>query len=160
MKKIQTATAAKAAMESVVRYFAVTLAPRDVFERQGVERSAFLGNLTFKVTRAANGEAQVEVHSTQPVTEPFLTFLVAIDWPRGHLVREYTLMLDPPVFEARPSVPAAVLAPVPANATTASVRPEPIISDAIRRVSNYRVHASGIHAAHVFAVKPIAALRR
>ena len=60
----------------------VTLAPRDVFERQGVERSAFLGNLTFKVTRAANGEAQVEVHSTQPVTEPFLTFLVAIDWPR------------------------------------------------------------------------------
>ncbi len=89
----------------------VTLAPRDVFERQGLERPAYLNSLVFKVSRNAMGEPQVEVHSAQPATEPFLTFLVAIDWPRGHLVREYTLLLDPPVFEAKRSAPEAVVAP-------------------------------------------------
>jgi pilus assembly protein FimV len=89
----------------------VTLAPRELFERQGLERSSFLGNLAFKVSRNAHGEAQVEVRSTQPVTEPFLTFLVAIDWPRGHLVREYTLLVDPPVFETKPSAAAPLVAP-------------------------------------------------
>jgi pilus assembly protein FimV len=89
----------------------VALAPRDVFERQGIDRPAFLNDLAFKVSRNARGEPQVEVHSAVPVTEPFLTFLIAIDWPRGHLVREYTLLLDPPVFEAKPSAPTAVVAP-------------------------------------------------
>ena len=89
----------------------VALAPREIFERQGLDRPAFLNSLVFKVSRNARGEAQVEVHSSLPVTEPFLTFLVAIDWPRGHLVREYTLLLDPPVFEAKPSAPTPLVAP-------------------------------------------------
>jgi len=89
----------------------VALASREIFERQGLDRPAFLNSLVFKVSRNARGEAQVEVHSSLPVTEPFLTFLVAIDWPRGHLVREYTLLLDPPVFEAKPSAPTPVVAP-------------------------------------------------
>jgi pilus assembly protein FimV len=89
----------------------VALASREAFERAGLDRPAILNNLSFRVSRDAAGHGVVDVRSSQPVTEPFLTFLLAIDWPRGHLVREYTLLLDPPVFEAAPSAPAAVMAP-------------------------------------------------
>jgi pilus assembly protein FimV len=89
----------------------VSLAPREAFERQGLDRPAFLNALSFRVSRDAAGHVQVDVRSTQPVTEPFLTFLVAVDWPRGHLVREYTLLIDPPVFEAQPSTPTPLMAP-------------------------------------------------
>ena len=89
----------------------VTLAPRDAFERLHLDRPAFLSNLNFRVSRDPSGRLQVDVRSTQPVTEPFVTFLVAVDWPRGHLVREYTLLIDPPVFEAQPTAPTPTLAP-------------------------------------------------
>ena len=117
----------------------VALAPREIFERQGLERPAFLNNLVFKVSRNARGEPQVEVHSSVPVTEPFLTFLVAIDWPRGHLVREYTLLLDPPVFEAKPSAPTAVVAPATGIGSSAAGA----VERAVREPTSAGVAAAG-----------------
>ena len=35
---------------------------------------------------------------TEPITEPFVTLLVEVNWARGRLVREYTMLLDPPVY--------------------------------------------------------------
>jgi pilus assembly protein FimV len=40
-----------------------------------------------------------------------VTFLVEVSWPRGQLVREYTVLLDPPVFEEKPSAAPVVAAP-------------------------------------------------
>lgn len=45
-----------------------------------------------------------------PVTEPFVTLLVEVNWARGRLVREYTLLMDPPVFAPGASVAAAPVA--------------------------------------------------
>ena len=39
-----------------------------------------------------------KVTSPRPVTEPFVTLLVEANWPRGRLLREYTVLLDPPVY--------------------------------------------------------------
>jgi pilus assembly protein FimV len=46
----------------------------------------------------------LRVTSPRPVTEPFVTLLVEANWPRGRLLREYTVLLDPPGFRARPAV--------------------------------------------------------
>jgi pilus assembly protein FimV len=81
----------------------VALPSRDMFSRYGVDRPAFLSNFTFNVGRDAAGRAVIQVRSTEPVTEPFVTFLIEATWPRGHLIREYTVLLDPPVFEAKNS---------------------------------------------------------
>ncbi|MBT8422439.1 MAG: hypothetical protein KJP03_04930, partial [Gammaproteobacteria bacterium] len=45
--------------------------------------------------------------------EPFVTFLVEAEWRRGTLLREYTVLLDPPVFLPTPetAAPAPVLTP-------------------------------------------------
>lgn len=71
------------------------LAPQDAFRQAGIDFSSALLDLRFTVERRGNGQV-VKVSSTKPVNEPFLDFLVELNWPAGRLVREYTFLLDPP----------------------------------------------------------------
>ena len=74
----------------------VGLASYDAFERVGIERTGALALLDFAVEKGSNGKAHVLVTSKQAVREPFLDFLVDVEWRYGKLLREYTLLLDPP----------------------------------------------------------------
>jgi pilus assembly protein FimV len=76
----------------------VSLGSPEDFERVGVERFFFLTNLSFEVGYAADGGAQIQVTSSQPITEPYLNFLVEVLWPNGRLLKEYTVLLDPPTY--------------------------------------------------------------
>lgn len=81
----------------------VQLASPEDFRRAGVERLFFLSQLEFDVQ--PDGDAFViQVTTSESVEEPFLDFLVELRWPSGRLVREYTLLLDPPVFAEGDSV--------------------------------------------------------
>ncbi|MFT5594396.1 MAG: pilus assembly protein FimV [Oceanicoccus sp.] len=80
------------------------LASTEEFEKSGVEHVFFLNNLQFAIERSGD-DVFVHVTSNQAVVEPFLNFLVQVDWPNGRLLREYTLLLDPPVFNEEPPVP-------------------------------------------------------
>lgn len=73
------------------------LASAAEFSRAGIERPLFLTELRFNVAER-DGQFWVDVTSANPVEEPFLDFLVELAWPGGRLLREYTLLLDPPVF--------------------------------------------------------------
>lgn len=73
------------------------LGTADDFARVGVERFFFLTELRFKV-ESRGGRHVLHVTSAQPVTEPFVNFLVQVMWPNGRLLKEYTLLLDPPAF--------------------------------------------------------------
>ena len=70
------------------------LATQADFDRAGVERAFFLSNIRFKV----EGQ-RIRLTSDKPVNEPFLNFLVELNWPQGRTLREYTILLDPPTFE-------------------------------------------------------------
>jgi pilus assembly protein FimV len=76
----------------------VSLAPLDTFQRYGIERPFVLSKLQFDVARHSDGTAYIHVTSSDPIKEPFLTFLVQAQWPHGKLLREYTVLLDPPVY--------------------------------------------------------------
>lgn len=73
------------------------LGTADDFARVGVERFFFLTELRFKV-ESRGGRHVLHVTSAQPVSEPFVNFLVQVIWPNGRLLKEYTLLLDPPAF--------------------------------------------------------------
>ncbi|MCW9014027.1 MAG: hypothetical protein OQL06_09610 [Gammaproteobacteria bacterium] len=75
----------------------VNLADREAFVRAGIDRPFLLQQLKFKII-TKDSKPYIQVYTQKPVREPFLSFLVEIDWPQGHLLREYTLLLDPPVF--------------------------------------------------------------
>ena len=87
----------------------VNLASPEAFERAGVERPYLLSKLRFKPERQPDGSAVIHVTSRRPIREPFLNFLVEVNWPKGRLVREYTVLLDPPVTLKR--APAPIMAP-------------------------------------------------
>jgi len=91
----------------------VGLASQETFERYGLDRPYFLQDLRFEIVRSGSSEGNyIRVSSSKPITEPFLTFLVEAMWSRGRLLREYTVLLDPPTFaplpaeESRPAVTA------------------------------------------------------
>jgi pilus assembly protein FimV len=95
-----------------------TLAGRDAFARYGIDRPPFLSTLTFKVGKGKDGRDALLVRSTDAIPEPFVTFLVEVNWARGRLMREYTVLLDPPVYT--PGETASSTAPVAAATTAAA----------------------------------------
>jgi pilus assembly protein FimV len=79
-----------------------SLASPETFARYGLERPRFLSSLDFRVGTASDGRQVLFVRSRESVTEPFLTFLIEVNWSRGRLLREYTLLLDPPIYMPGP----------------------------------------------------------
>ena len=105
----------------------VSLASRDAFRKAGLERPAALSQLRFKVSKSADGsQASIQVTTKQPVKEPFLNFLVEADWAKGRLLREYTILLDPPVFAQQPAPAAPAPAPSPEPVAEQPAAPAPI----------------------------------
>ena len=98
-----------------------TLATREAFTRYGIDRPPFLSTLTFTVGKGKDGRNSLLVRSTDAIPEPFVTFLVEVNWARGRLMREYTVLLDPPVYT--PGETASSSAPVVAATTTAPAAP-------------------------------------
>jgi len=90
----------------------VGLAGPDLYQRYGIDRPQYLSTFSFSVQRNREGRASIKVSSNRSVTEPFVTILVEASWARGRLLREYTVLLDPPVFmPSQPEAPAPVTTP-------------------------------------------------
>ncbi|WP_028304096.1 FimV/HubP family polar landmark protein [Oceanospirillum maris] len=77
----------------------VQLADERAFAKAGLNREFFLRGLNFSVRSGENGP-YIELSSTTPVKEPFLNFLLEVEWPKGQLMREYTFLLDPPTYNS------------------------------------------------------------
>jgi pilus assembly protein FimV len=103
------------------------LASGDTFARYGLDRPAYLSDFTFQVARDESGRDVLRVTSPRPVTEPFVTLLVEANWPRGRLLREYTVLLDPPVYApaAASSAPAVAAPRVSSGGATSARTAEP-----------------------------------
>jgi pilus assembly protein FimV len=110
------------------------LATQTDFDRAGVERLFFLTDIRFEIRQRPDGSLAVVARTSKPVTEPFLNFLMEVQWPQGRLLREYTILLDPPVYKAAGSSATATAAPVAQAAapvpaapavTAAAVQPAP-----------------------------------
>ncbi|HEV8330448.1 MAG TPA: FimV/HubP family polar landmark protein [Steroidobacteraceae bacterium] len=90
----------------------VGLAGPDMYQRYGVDRPMFLSAFEFSIQRSRDGRATIKITSNRSVTEPFVTLLVEASWARGRLLREYTVLLDPPVFmPSQPEAQAPVTTP-------------------------------------------------
>ncbi|MCX7069760.1 MAG: hypothetical protein NTW01_02030 [Gammaproteobacteria bacterium] len=90
----------------------VQIAAPEEFARRGIERSEQVGSLRFE----RNG-SRILVGSAQAIRDPFLNFIVEARWNGGRLLREYTVLLDPPSSSPAPAAAAAaprtITAPTP-----------------------------------------------
>ncbi|WP_434562390.1 FimV family protein [Pseudomonas sp. Z5-35] len=75
-----------------------SLAPAEEFAKAGIDRQAFLNDLSFTPVINANGKSVLRVTSSRPMTEPMVKFLVQVMWPNGRLLRDYSVLIDPSKF--------------------------------------------------------------
>lgn len=86
------------------------------FRRAGIKQDSVLDEIEFRPSIRSDGSTIVEVTSEIPISEPYLHFLVTLEWESRQIVREYTLLLDPPIHDGTtaakisgPEIPAAEL---------------------------------------------------
>ncbi len=78
----------------------INLADSEAFARAKVDRPFILSKLRFELRRSVDdGPDYIRVYTQDPVREPFLNFLVEVSWSNGRLFREYTVLLDPPLYD-------------------------------------------------------------
>jgi pilus assembly protein FimV len=94
-----------------------SLAPRADFDAAGIERPPHLLTIKYTVSKRGDGRHVLKLTTDQPLREPFLHFLLQVEWAGGRVVREFTALLDPPHWVA--GKPARVEAPRPGVDTAA-----------------------------------------
>lgn len=103
----------------------VSLASPDAFARVGLDRPNFLAaNLVFSIGRNERGESVIRVTTDNKVDDPYLSFLIEADWGSGKLVREFSVLLDPPYLAPAPraQVRTAIVAPSAGSTPTPAPR--------------------------------------
>ncbi len=144
MGEIEVSTALNEPLDAKIKLFSATsdelkslnvsLASRDAFERVGIDRLPILRGLEFELVSSGAGAPYIKVISSKAIKEPFLDFILTINWSSGQMMREYTLLLDPPVFEKEPQTgrisaattqPAQVVRQTPTAAVAAQPRVAP-----------------------------------
>lgn len=98
------------------------LASAEAFRQARMERAEALSGLRFEIDQRPNGQPVIKITSTSPINDPFLDLLVELNWNTGRLIREYTLLLDPPE-DARPRAEISAAAPL---VTPRAERPVPV----------------------------------
>ena len=120
----------------------VRVAAPETYRTAGVEYNPVLPGTQVELRRRADGRPYLRLTSDRGVQEPFVDVILEMNWPTGRLVREYTLLFDPPPT-ARANPPAPVPAPAPTTAPTLSSAPSipmdaPVAAPAAPRLAERR----------------------
>ena len=105
----------------------IRVAPPESYRAANVDYNPVLPTTRATLQKRADGRLFVRLVSDRGVQEPFVDVILEISWATGRLVREYTLLFDPP---------AAVRAAAPTGTTTSPVisaapsAPEPLTPSA------------------------------
>ena len=92
----------------------VRMAPLAAFRAANLDFNPALTNLRFALDKRPDGGYFVRISSAQPVNEPYLDLMVELTWATGRVIREYTVLLDPPSLRAEaPVVPPVAAASTP-----------------------------------------------
>ncbi|MBY4599276.1 hypothetical protein K3217_27530 [bacterium BD-1] len=101
--------------------FQAGIASPQAFRAAGVDYSPALTGARLSLQRRPNGQAYLRLVSDRPINEPFLGVVVEANWATGRLVRDYTMLVDPPgrpVASAPVPPPSASIAPQPGVVST------------------------------------------
>lgn len=102
----------------------VRMAPLAAFRAANLDFNPALTNLRFGLDKRPDGSYFVRINSAMPVNEPYLDLMVELTWATGRVIREYTVLLDPPSLRAdAPVVPPVASTTTPAPSTLPAAPP-------------------------------------
>ena len=109
------------------------VAPSEAYRAAGVEYNTVLAATQVQVQRRADGKTVLRLTSERAVLEPFVDVILEASWASGRLVREYTMLFDPPGSRVAQAAAAVTTAPVLSAAPAAppvAARPAPATAPA------------------------------
>lgn len=74
-----------------------SIAPQEVYNSQGMKRQPIHSDIKINLNNTGTNSALVILKSSNPVKESFVDLLIQIDSPKGKVLKEYTVLLDPPL---------------------------------------------------------------
>lgn len=90
------------------------VASPDAFKASGLDYNSAISGLHASLYRRANGTPYLKLTGDKPVNDPFVDMILEADWNSGRIVRDYTMLFDPPNFRATATAATApVLAQTP-----------------------------------------------
>jgi len=90
----------------------INVASADAFKNAGVPYNAALSDVKATLQRRAGGQYVVRLTGSRPLNDPFVDLLLEANGSSGRMVRDYTVLLDPPATrQAAPSAPISPAAP-------------------------------------------------
>lgn len=102
----------------------INIATAEAFKNAGIPYNSALGDVKATLQRRAGGQYVVRLSGSRPLSDPFIDLLLEANGSSGRIVRDYTVLLDPPVTRqaAAPVVPIApqISTPVERPAVTAA----------------------------------------
>jgi pilus assembly protein FimV len=101
------------------------LASPDAYRQANLQYGAAAAGLRFSINKRPSGELYIKITSARSVNEPFVNLLIELNWASGRLVREYTVLIDPPDYAPPQS---AASAPAPAPETRPVPVPQPPVA--------------------------------
>ena len=107
------------------------IAPEEAYNVQGVERTAIHNAIKIDVTKRTDGTPILKLTTRQPVSDPFLDMLIQVDWSTGRLLREYTVLLDPPGYADRAPMNASPATSPSIGGTESDVSKLPPLQQAV-----------------------------
>ena len=151
------------------------VAAPETYRNAGIEYNPVLQGAQVSLQRRADGRPYLSVVSDRPVLEPFMDVILESTWASGRVVRNYTLLIDPPnlrqaaaasapvtpvtpvvIAAAPPQAPrASAVAPAPRSAGVEPATPRPV-----QAVSEPRPRPAAAPAADQYAVRPGDSLSR
>ena len=88
-----------------------TVATPEAFRAAGLDYNPAMSGLRVTLQRRANGRSFIRLQSDRPVNDPFVDMILEANWSSGRIVRDYTMLFDPPNLRAAPSALAQAAAP-------------------------------------------------
>jgi pilus assembly protein FimV len=81
------------------------IASPDAFRAAGLEYSPAISNASITLQRRPDGRYFLRLTSDRPVNDPFVDLILEANWSSGRIVRDYTMLFDPPSLRQRPWPP-------------------------------------------------------
>jgi pilus assembly protein FimV len=101
--------------DEVASLRAVVASP-DAFKAAGLDYNAALADLKITLEKRADGSYFLRLKSSRPVNEPFMDLILESSWASGRIVRDYTMLFDPPALRQSQQPITAQTTPAPAPA--------------------------------------------
>jgi len=89
---------------SELENIAVKFASPIEFKKAKIEFNDSLKLINLKIIKKDNGKHYILINSSSSFKEPYLNILVEVSWSNGRILREYALLIDPPIFDTNKSI--------------------------------------------------------